>query len=86
MVAAMRKAQKGAGSELETKDLRGENAEVLVAVGKGKIGKVRVSAKDRVHDLIAETEENRTFAIGEKVTIVGDGDEGRVQVTALLNQ
>lgn len=85
VVAAMRRVQKGAGSELEPDELRGETAEVLVPIEKGKFGKVRLSAKGRVHDLLAETEDDRTFAIGATVTIVGEGDEGRVQVTQLLN-
>jgi hypothetical protein len=82
MVGAMRRIQKGAGSELDAKDLRGETAEVTVAIAAGKVGKVRVSAKGRIFDLIAETDEAKTFAIGAKVMIVGEGDEGRVQVAS----
>ena len=81
VVAAMRRAQKGgAGSQLDPKDLRGETAEVTIAIANGQHGKVRVNAKGRVFDLIAETDEKQTFAIGAKVMIVGEGEEGRVQV------
>jgi hypothetical protein len=82
MVVALKKVRDGAGSELDPKDLRGETAEVMVPVGPGNHGKVRVDAKGRVFDLIAETDEQQTFAIGAKVMIVGEGDEGRVQVAS----
>jgi membrane protein implicated in regulation of membrane protease activity len=82
VVGAMRRVKDGPGSELSTKELRGETAEVLVPVKKGSFGKVRVEAKGRVFDLIAETEEDETFAAGAKVMIVGEGDEGRVQIAA----
>jgi membrane protein implicated in regulation of membrane protease activity len=82
MVAVMRTVRKGSvGSELSPRDLRGETAEVVVAVARGTVGKVRVSAKGRIHDLIAETEDDATFAAGSKVMILGEGAEGRVQVT-----
>jgi hypothetical protein len=80
MVAALKKASSGPGSEVTPRDLRGETAEVLLPVAKGKIGKVRVVAKGRTHDLIAETDEDKTFASGQKVMIIGEGEEGRVQV------
>jgi membrane protein implicated in regulation of membrane protease activity len=82
VVSAMRRVKDGPGSELSAKELRGETAEVLVPIQKGTFGKVRVEAKGRVFDLIAETDEDQTFAIGAKVMIVGEGDEGRVQIAA----
>jgi hypothetical protein len=84
MVAAMRRIQTGAaGSELGLADLRGETAEIVIALTKGRAGKVRVHAKGRIHDLIAETDEPGTFEIGAKVMIIGQGDEGRVLVGPL---
>jgi hypothetical protein len=82
MVAVMRTVRRGSvGSEVSPRDLGGETAEVVVPVSRGTVGKIRVSAKGRVHDLIAETEDDATFATGSKVMIVGEGAEGRVQVT-----
>lgn len=82
MVAVMRTVRRGSvGSEVSARDLGGETAEVVVPVSRGAIGKIRVTAKGRVHDLIAETEDDATFATGSKVMIVGEGAEGRVQVT-----
>ena len=79
MVAVMRKVKSGPGSEVSAKDLRGETAEVLVAIAPGTAGKVRVTAKGRIFDLIAESDD-RSFAIGDKVMIVGEGADGRVNV------
>lgn len=82
MVTAMRAVRKGSvGSQVSPKDLRGETAEVIVPVARGTIGKIRVNAKGRIHDLIAETDDDATFAAGDKVMILGEGAEGRVQVT-----
>jgi len=83
MVGVMRTLRRGSvGSEVSLRDLRGETAEVIVAITRGEIGKVRVVAKGRIHDLIAETDDAATFAAGEKVMILGEGAEGRVQVTS----
>jgi hypothetical protein len=82
MVQAMRSIRRGSvGSEVSARELGGETAEVVVPVSRGSHGKVRVSAKGRVHDLIAETDDDATFATGSKVMIVGEGADGRVQVT-----
>lgn len=82
MIHVMRSVRRGSvGSEVSPKELGGETAEVLVAIGRGEIGKVRVTAKGRIHDLIAETDEEEKFPAGSKVMIVGEGAEGRVQVT-----
>lgn len=82
MVAAMRGLKKGSvGSELALKELSGESAQVTVTVTKDQIGKVRLSAKGRVVDLIAETDDPEPLAAGSAVMIVGEGEAGRVQVT-----
>lgn len=82
MVGAMRTLRKGsAGSELALKELNGESAQVVIAIPKGGVGKVRLSAKGRVVDLIAETEDAEPLASGATVMILGEGAEGRVQVT-----
>lgn len=81
VVAAMRAAEKGVDSEVKPSDLRGETASVTVAIEPGKFGKIRLSIKGRVVDLAAESD--TAFATGAKVMIVGDGEDGRVQVTAV---
>jgi hypothetical protein len=81
VVAAMRAAEKGVDSEVRTSDLRGETASVTVAIEPGKFGKIRLSIKGRIVDLAAESD--TAFANGAKVMIVGDGADGRVQVTAI---
>jgi membrane protein implicated in regulation of membrane protease activity len=82
MVEAMRTLRRGSvGSEVSTRDLRGEVAEVLIPVARGEVGKVRVVAKGRIHDFIAETDDDGGYVAGDKVMILGEGAEGRVQVT-----
>ncbi len=82
MVATLRSLRRNSpSSELSSRDVRGETAEVTVAIARGDIGKVRLSAKGRVHDLIAETDDAAPLPVGAQVMILGEGAEGRVQVT-----
>ncbi len=82
MVGAMRTLRRGsAGSELALAELHGESAQVLIAIPMGGVGKVRLNAKGRVVDLIAETEDTLPLPAGSTVMILGEGAEGRVQVT-----
>lgn len=80
VVAAMRVAERGVDSEVKSSDLRGETANVTVAIEPGKFGKIRLSIKGRIVDLAAESDD--AFPTGSKVMIVGEAREGRVQVTA----
>ncbi len=83
VVATMKRAEKGTGSAITRKDLEGEVGNVLVAVAPGQFGKIRVSVKGQIVDLAAETvDEGKSFAPGTKVMIVGESENGRVQVTA----
>jgi hypothetical protein len=82
MNLAMRGLRKGSvGSEVALQELSGETAQVVVALRKDQIGKVRLSAKGRVLDLLAETDDPELLAVGSSVMIVGEGEQGRVQVT-----
>lgn len=82
VVATMRSLRKGSvGSEISLGELAGETAEVVVAVKKDQIGKVRLSAKGRVLDVMAETDDPDVLAVGSQVMIVREAEEGRVQVT-----
>ncbi len=86
MVQTMRSLKKGSvGSEVRLKELSGETAQVMVTVSKDQMGKVRLSAKGRVLDLMAETDDAEPLVAGASVMIVGEGDEGRVQVTRQPN-
>jgi membrane protein implicated in regulation of membrane protease activity len=69
------------GSEVSPRDLHGETAEVVVPLVRDQIGKVRVVAKGRIFDLIAETDDEERLPSGTKVMILGEGAEGRIQVT-----
>jgi hypothetical protein len=82
MVATLRMLRRNsASSDVSSRDLRGETAEVTVALARGEIGKIRVTAKGRVLDLIAETDDAAPLPVGARVMILGEGAEGRVQVT-----
>ncbi len=82
MTMAMRGLRKGSvGSEVALAELSGETAQVVVALQKDQVGKVRLSAKGRVLDLLAETDDVEPLTLGTSVMIVGEGEQGRVQVT-----
>jgi hypothetical protein len=63
-------------SAVSEDDLVGQDAEVVVALGGGEAatlgapGKVRVSLRGEVLDLVADTHEGAGFAVGAPVTIV----------------
>ena len=85
VVGALRSLRgSSASSELSGKDVRGEAAEVIVAVTRGDLGKIRLTAKGRVVDLIAETEDEAPLPVGTKVMILGESVDGHVQVTREL--
>ena len=65
-------------------ELAGATAEVLVAVARGEVGKVRVEAKGRQQDFLAETDDDAPLPAGSRVFVVGPAAEGRVAVTKEL--
>jgi hypothetical protein len=85
VVAATRAVRRGSvGSELAVDDLAGEGAVVVVGLRAGQAGKVRVSAKGRVHDLMAVTDDEQPLDEGTPVTILGEAADGQVTVTRAL--
>jgi membrane protein implicated in regulation of membrane protease activity len=69
-------------SALETASLRGRDAEVVLAVGPGKIGKIRLSCNGQTLELAAGTREPRTLERHERVLIV-DVADGTADVTPI---
>jgi len=81
-VWAMRAVGRGAASsDIDENALAGATATVLVAVPPGGVGKVRLDAKGRVIDLLAETEDEAALPIGAEVLVIGGSHDGRVMVT-----
>lgn len=70
-----------ATSTVTARELAGASGSVLVAVAAGGLGKIRVEAKGRALDLLAETDDGEPIPVGAEVLIVAGGPDGRVQVT-----
>jgi len=70
-----------ASSDIDESALAGATATVVVAVAPGSVGKVRLDAKGRVIDVLAETEDDAALPIGAEVLIVSGSQDGRVMVT-----
>lgn len=68
-------------SELAAAELLGETATVVLPVGPGKPGKVRVDVKGRTEDFVANVvEDGGELAAGAAVLIVGEGEGGSLVV------
>jgi membrane protein implicated in regulation of membrane protease activity len=70
-------------SSLAEADLVGATAQVLLPIGAGRTGKVRLHVKDRSVDLLAETEEEPEIAAGEQVLVIATPVEGHVVVARI---
>jgi hypothetical protein len=68
-------------SAVGDRDLIGASAVVLIPIGRGAPGKVRVRMKDRAIDLPATTDDADTFATGAEVLIYATVPAGGVVVT-----
>lgn len=68
-------------SNLAVDDYIGETAVVRVSVARGKTGKVRLDLKGRTLELLAETEEERPFAVKERAMIYAMTEQGHVVLT-----
>ncbi|HWM87954.1 MAG TPA: hypothetical protein VNO33_19000 [Kofleriaceae bacterium] len=73
-------------SSLAEADLIGSTALVLLPVGSGRTGKVRVHIKDRTVDLLAETQEEAELVTGENVLVIAVPREGHAMVARLDRQ
>jgi hypothetical protein len=68
-------------SELAAAELLGETATVVLPVGPGKPGKVRVVVKGRTEDFVANVvEDGGELAVGAAVLIVAEGEGGSLVV------
>lgn len=79
LTRALRRLQATTDSSLGEDDLVGASAQVLLAVGGGRTGKVRLQIKGRTLDLLAETEEAQ-MAAGERVLVIAAPAGGHVVV------
>ena len=75
-------AKKSAGSQVAANELVGATGSVVLAVGPGKPGKVRVEVKGRAEDYIANiVDDAGDLPTGTSVLIVAEGDLGSLLVT-----
>jgi hypothetical protein len=82
VVSAIRKLRKDeVDSSVAESDYVGSTGVITIAVGKGKTGKVRVEVKGRTVELLAQTEDDATYAIKQSVLIYGVNEDGNVLVT-----
>lgn len=77
----MRAASGAASSAVGASELAGATGTVTVAIAPGGVGKIRVEAKGRALDVLAETDDAVALPTGAEVLIVSGGADGRVQVT-----
>lgn len=74
-------SKKSVSSELSTKELVGETGTLLLPVGPGVTGKVRVEVKGRAEDFVANVvEDGGEIPSGTTVLIVSEGDAGSLLV------
>ncbi|MDI7269628.1 MAG: hypothetical protein QME96_16695 [Myxococcota bacterium] len=69
-------------SGLSPDDLIGVEARVLLPIGRGRSGKVRVEAKETILDRAAVTEEEGIMERGDRVLVIGVRDAGLVVARA----
>lgn len=82
IVLAMRRMRRNQpDSNINESDFIGETAQVMVAIARGKPGKIRLQLKGRTVDLLAETEEEDVFDLKESVLVYGVKENGRAIVT-----
>jgi hypothetical protein len=81
----MRAASGAASSAVGASELAGASGVVTVAIAPGSIGKIRVEAKGRALDLVAETDDTIALPTGAEVLVVSGSPDGRVQVTRAVN-
>lgn len=79
--AIVRATGGGASSAVGASELTGATGVVLVPVAPGGVGKVRIEAKGRALDLIAQTDDEAALPTGAEVLVVSGSADGRVQVT-----
>lgn len=74
--------KKSASSQIEATELVGTTGHLVLPVGPGKPGKVRVDVKGRAEDYIANVvDDTGDLPTGTPVLIVAEGDRGSLLVT-----
>jgi membrane protein implicated in regulation of membrane protease activity len=82
IVLAMRRLRRNQpDSNIGGSDCIGETGKVMVAISRGKPGKIRLELKGRTVELLAETEEEQVFDRKESVLVYGIKENGRAIVT-----
>lgn len=76
----MRLQKRQTDSAVAPEDLEGATGKVMLAVGPGRTGKVRLQLKGRTIERLAETQEKRTFDRNEEVLVYAVREDGRVLV------
>jgi len=83
VVKALRNLREtSADSSVSETDYLGATGIVMVSVGPGHTGKVRLALKGRDVELLARTEDETTLAAKQPVMVYDVTDEGHVMVTA----
>jgi membrane protein implicated in regulation of membrane protease activity len=83
LMGLMRRSE--SDSSVQSKDLSGVEADVLVPIRPGQIGKIRCRIKGELLDLLASSDENQDFPVGAQVVIVEfEGDRVKVISRATL--
>ncbi len=74
--------KRSVSSAVETKSLVGVTGTLLLPVGPGKPGKVRIALGDRAEDYVANVvDDGGDLPTGSSVLIVAEGDQGSLLVT-----
>lgn len=82
-IAVVNKLRKDSvSSEIATRELVGTTGTLVLPVGPGKPGKVRVDVKGRTEDFVANlVDDNVELPSGTPVLVVSEGDGGTLLVT-----
>ncbi len=82
VVLALRRAGRSqSDSAISADDFVGATAKVVIAVGPGKTGKVRLDVRGRVIELFADTDEETLFCVKDSVLVYGTNDRGHALIT-----
>jgi len=68
-------------SAVRSNDMIGARAQVLLPIGKDRMGKIRLSLKEQIIDARASTEDDAEYAIGSTVMIYDSRSDGELLVT-----
>lgn len=81
MMAFRRMRRSQTSSNILIDDYIGMTATVMIGVGKGKLGKVRLNIRGRTIEAMAVTEEEAPFAVNQQAMIYAVNSDGHVVLT-----